>query len=172
MQLLGIGGLPGIQFLLTVSSYGSKLSSAVIVKLEATFIGLVIDMCEKVVLLGLQNKQGKFVMYFDEKFAGQHPWEKDWLVPQFNDPRLHGDELVNECDLFMLLRNLGHKEKIDHLERTVENISKLEIEVKRLIKIRGETEHLLMCLKINQQLQPLMAKRQKYIDKLRPEVKG
>ena len=111
-------------------------------------------------------------MYFDKKFADQHWWDKEWLVPQFNDPRLHGDELVNECDLFMLLRNLGHREKIDYLERTVKNISELEVETKRLIKIRGETEHLLMCLKIDQQLQPLMTKRQTYIDKLRPEVKG
>lgn len=128
-------------------------------------------MCDKAILLDSQNKQGKLIMTFGEDFLNQHWWDKEWLIPQFNDTRLLGDERVNECDLFMLLRGYGHREKIDILERSVENISRLEISTDKLISINGQTDHLLKCQHLFSKIKVLMEKRMKYIGKLIPEKK-
>jgi hypothetical protein len=110
-------------------------------------------------------------MVFDQELMLKSWWDNEWLIPKFNDPRLLGDDNVNECDLFMLLRDYSDREKIGYLERSVENICNVEASVKSLIVKRGPSDHLLKSEDLISKLKILMEKRMRYIDKLIPEKK-
>lgn len=114
-------------------------------------------------------------MIFDEDFRNQNWWDKEWIVPQFNDPRLLGDELVNECDLFFLIDVFGHREKIDILEKSPDEYNDVAVErVKKLI-VKGKednlpVDYLYSYVEMYPKLKVLMEKRQNYIHKLAPNV--
>lgn len=98
--------------------------------------------------------------------------DDDWLLPQFNNPNLFGNDSVNECDLFMLLRDFSYKEQIEYMRMSSENIHKLEMSMDRIAAKRGPddrmTIHLLSSKERLSKLKVLMERRKSYIHKLTP----
>jgi hypothetical protein len=114
-------------------------------------------------------------MVFDQDLLLKDLEDMDWLIPKFNDPRLLGSESVNECDLFMLLRDFSYKEQIGYLSRSTEDIHKLEMSMDKLMIRRGPDDKMRDHLSSSKErlfkLKPLMEKRQTYIHKLIPKEK-
>jgi hypothetical protein len=102
-----------------------------------------------------------------------HPFD-EVILPVFGDPRLFGDESVNECDLFMLLQRFSDKEKRGMMWSPEQyNDGKVE-RVKKLIATGKEknisVDYLYQYLELFPKLKVLMEKRQSYIHKLIPKV--